>query len=150
MRRFHWSGLAWRIDLPFLVEPQEVEDVSNIPFVFTNNCANPNVLGMVREGLSILAPSQRMKTVMGSKKVIAARRQPRNLKSLLFRPRFYTNFQASKGSVRPCKEDVNRGRLRGRPCKCCESLNRCTHLTFKGSDTPILQMKPCLTCWSLS
>ena len=115
---------------------EEVEDASNIPFVYTNNCANPNVLGMVREGLSILAPSQRMKTVMGSKKVIAARRQPRNLKSLLFRPRFDTSLQTSKGSVRPCKEDMNRGKLRGRPCKCCDSLSKCTHLTFKGSDTP--------------
>ena len=43
-----------------------------------------------QKSLDILARSQRMTTVMQNKKVVAARRQPRNLRSLLFRPRYET------------------------------------------------------------
>ena len=44
----------------------------------------------MRDGLSILAPNKHMKTVMKDSKIIAARRQMRNLKSLLFKSYFYT------------------------------------------------------------
>ena len=121
------------------------EQTENIPFVFTNNCANPDVLNLVRNGLDILAPSDRMKNVMQNKKIVAARRQPRNLKSLLFRPRFDRSIQPSRGSVKPCKKDSNRGRLRGRPCKCCDSMQECTTLTFKGSNEPF-QLRYHFTC----
>ena len=44
----------------------------NITFVHTNNCANPAVLDTVRDGLSILLPSQRMNKVMENKRIVAA------------------------------------------------------------------------------
>ena len=109
---------------------------SNIPFVFTHNNANPNVLNTVRRSLDILAPSERMSRVMKDKKIIAARRQPRNIRSLLFKPRFEMNKQTTKGNVLACRNDPNRNKLRGRPCKCCDYLQECTHLTFKGTDEP--------------
>ena len=109
---------------------------SNIPFVFTHNCANPYVLNTVRDSLNILAPSQRMTTVMKDKKIIAARRQPHNIRSLLFKPRFDTNSSTVKGSVLPCKKDPNRTLTRGRPCKCCDYLQECNSFVFKGSNEP--------------
>ena len=112
------------------------EQMSSIPFVFTNNCCNPEVLNTVRRGLDILKPSERMQTVMKDKTVVAARRQPRNLKSILFKPRFDSHTNKDKGSVLPCKKDSNRKKTRGRPCKCCDLLQECTHIIFKGANEP--------------
>ena len=120
-------------------------DSPSIPFVFTNNCANPEVLDTVRRGLDILTPSDRMRDVMQNKRVIAARRQPRNMKSLLFRPRFETDNERSPGSVMPCKKDPKRGKARGRPCKCCDSLRECESFCFEGSDTPF-ELRHHFTC----
>ena len=117
-------------------DEQNAEQTSTIPFVFTNNCSNPEVLNTVRRGLDILTPSVRMQTVMKDKSVVAARRQPRNLKSILFKPRFDTRTDQGKGSVLPCKKDPNRKKTRGRPCKCCDLLEECTHIKFKGSNEP--------------
>ena len=86
-----------------------------------------------------------MTTVMKDKKIIAARRQMRNLKSLLFKSRFDTNDQNSKGSVLPCKEDKNRRQTRGRPCKCCDSIQECTSFLFKNSTEPF-ELRYHFTC----
>ena len=64
--------------------------------------------------MKILTPSAQMATVMKDKKIVAARRQTQNLKSILFKPRFDTTVHMSKGSVLPCKKDKNRGSQRGR------------------------------------
>ena len=120
------------------------ESSNNIPFVYTNNCANPNILSTVRRGLDILLPSDRMKTVMKDKKIVAARRQPRNMKALLFRPRFETT-QRLPGSVLSCKDDPNRTKTRGRPCKCCDLLQQCNSFKFEGSDEPF-ELRYHFTC----
>ena len=140
---------ARRLDRLAILNPisnSESETPSNnIPFVYTNNCANPDVLNIVRNGLSILAPSEHMTTVMKDKKIIAARRQMRNLKSLLFKSRFDTSDQNSKGSVLPCKKDKNRRQTRGRPCKCCDSIQECTSFLFKNSTEPF-ELRYHFTC----
>ena len=83
---------------------------------------------------------------MENKTIVAARRQPRNLKSLLFQPRFDTSTDhANKGSVRPCRKDSTRAKTRGRPCKCCDYLPECTHITFKGSTEPF-EIRHHFTC----
>ena len=120
------------------------ESSNNIPFVYTNNCANPNILSTVRRGLDILLPSDRMKTVMKDKKIVAARRQPRNMKALLFRPRFETT-QKPPGSILSCKDDPNRTKTRGRPCKCCDLLQQCSSFKFEGSDEPF-ELRYHFTC----
>ena len=120
-------------------------DTSNIPFVFTNNCANPDVLHTVRRGLDILLPSDRMNTVMQNKKVVAARRQPKNMKALLFRPRFESSDQRKTGGILPCKKDPNRKRTQGRPCKCCDLLQECTSFNFKGTAEPF-ELRYQFTC----
>ena len=117
----------------------------DIPFVFTNNCANPNVLNTVRDSLNILTPSERMTTVMKNKKIVAARRQPKNIKSLLFKPRYDTDKSVSRGSVMPCKKDLNRVRVRGRPCKCCDLLQECESFTFEGAPQPF-EIRHHFTC----
>ena len=123
----------------------EDEESNNVNFVFTNNCQNPNVLNIVREGLQILTPSERMQTVMQNKKIMAARRQPRNMRSLLFCPRFETTPSTNRGGVLPCRNDPNRTMIRGRPCKCCDLLQECSQITFHGSDTPF-EIRYNLTC----
>ena len=82
----------------------------------------------------MLAPSPRMSEVMSGKKIVAARRQPPNLKSHLFRPRFDMSPSATKGSVVACKNIPNRKPTRGQPCRCCESLNECSSFRFYGSN----------------
>ena len=136
------SGIARArgLDREAILSASEVNSTSDsavtIPFTYTYNCANPDVLDTVRRGLDILAPSERMGKVMKDKSIVAARRQPHNLKSLLFKPRFDTRTDRAKGSVLPCKKDPNRGITRGRPCKCCDYLQECTSITFKGATTP--------------
>ena len=70
----------------------------NIPFVHTFNSANPQVLDIIRQSTSLLTPSERMMSVMNSRKIIAARRQPPNLRSLLFHPRFEGLDHSAPGS----------------------------------------------------
>ena len=82
---------------------------------------------------------------MQNKKIIAARRQPRNMKSLLFRPRFESNKTSPTGSVMPCKKDLNRKKTRGRPCKCCDLLRECETFCFEGSQTPF-ELRCNFTC----
>ena len=82
---------------------------------------------------------------MNNKKIIAARRQPRNIKSMLFRPRFDSTQPTSVGSVKPCRDDPNRKVGRGQPCRCCEFLNICTSITFHGS-TQAFEIRHHFTC----
>ena len=82
---------------------------------------------------------------MRDKKIVAARRQTRNLKSLLFKPRFDTSTQQTKGSVLPCKKDTNRTITRGRPCMCCDHVQECTTFQFKNSNEPF-ELRYHFTC----
>ena len=114
--------------------PPKTSDQTTIPFVFTNNCSNPQVLDVIRNSTHMLIPSERMRNVMKDKKIVAARRQPPSLKSHLFRPRFESIPQASLGSVVSCRNLPNRKPTRGQPCRCCDSINECTTFKFHGSD----------------
>ena len=71
---------------------------------------------------------------MGNKKVVAARRQPQNIRSMLFRPRFESSQPATQGGVKACRDDPNRKVGPGQPCRCCDLLDVCSAMTFKGSD----------------
>ena len=154
LRKKHYPPLVIRngierareIDRQTLLQPhRETEQTNDIPFVFTHNCSNPQVLDLVRQSTSLLAPSERMTEVMGNKKIIAARRQPPSLRSYLFKPRFDTNLSTSRGSIIPCRDDPNRPVMRGRPCACCDYLNQCTEFKFFGSDEPF-ELRYHFTC----
>jgi hypothetical protein len=112
------SGMeqARSINRQSLLQPQlkPTEDII-IPFVFTHNGSNPQVLDTVRQSSNLLAPSKRMTAVMKDKRIVAARRQPPNIKSMLFRPRFESSPPFTRGSVLPCRKDPNR-KAKGRPC----------------------------------
>ena len=126
---------ACGIERRVLLDSQDkTEGNKDIPFVFTHNSANPQVLDLVRQSTSLLAPSERMNRVMQNKRIIAARRQPPSLRSFLFKPRFDSTPQTTRGSVVPCRDDPNRNKTRGRPCGCCEYLNQCSSFKFFGSD----------------
>ena len=140
---------ARSISREVLLQPQNpVQSSQNkdIPFVFTHNCANPQVLDVVRQSTSLLAPSERMTSVMNNKKIIASRRQPPSLKSFLFKPRFNSSQPpSSHGSITPCRDDPNRKRGPGRPCQCCDLMNQCTSFQFFGS-TETFELRHHFTC----
>ena len=71
---------------------------------------------------------------MNNKKIVAARRQPPNLKKQLFQPRFETTPPTNLGSVTACKNVPGRKPTRGQPCRCCDALNECTSFRFHGTD----------------
>ena len=75
-----------------------------------------------------------MKSVMDGRKIIAARWQPPNLKSLLFCPRFEGQVHTTPGSVTACCK-IKR-KARGQPCKCCDNINECSSFLFHGSNEP--------------
>ena len=82
---------------------------------------------------------------MTDKKIIAAKRQPRNIRSMLFRPRFQSTQFSSQGSVSACRYDPNRVAGPGQPCRCCNYLNICTSITFEGSSQPF-EIRHHFTC----
>ena len=82
----------------------------------------------------MLLPSERMTAIMANKKIVAARRQPPNLKMHLFHPRFETAPPVNRGSIIPCKKVAGRKPMRGQPCKCCEVINECMTFRFFGAD----------------
>ena len=124
---------ACAIDRSVLLNPSSQTQRQTIPFVFTNNSSNPQVLDIIRSSSHMLVPSERMKRVMENKKIVAARRQPPSLKGHLFQPRFETTPQNSRGSVTPCRKVPGRKPTRGQPCRCCDVLNECTSFKFFGS-----------------
>ena len=124
---------------------RETTTSRDIPFVFTNNSSNPDVLDSVRKGAEILLPSQRMQTVMSNSRIIAARRQPQNIRSILFRPRFDQTQNDSRGSVKACRNDTNRKVGPGQPCRCCDYMNECSSITFHGSNDPF-EIRHHFTC----
>ena len=140
---FNRALLLNRDDL--LADVSPIDASSNLPFVFTNNCANPNVLDSVRKAAEIMLPSDRMREVMSDRKIIAAKRQPRNIRSLLFRPRFQVDQSSSQGSVIACRDDPNRVAGPGQPCRCCDYLNICSTITFEGSNQPF-EIRHHFTC----
>ena len=71
---------------------------------------------------------------MNGRKIVAARRQPANLRSLLFRPRFEGPGQSTPGSVTACRKVKKK--VRGQPCKCCDNINEVSTFQFHGSDEP--------------
>ena len=83
-----------------------------------------------------MLPCNRMQEVMSNKKIIAAKRQPRNIKSMLFRPRFQTSQSSSQGSVVACRDDPHRAPGPGQKCRCCDYLNICTSFNFEGASQP--------------
>jgi hypothetical protein len=128
---------------------EKSKDSEGIPFVFTHNCNNPQVLNSIHKSLEILAPSQRMQKVMKNKKIIAARRQPPNIKSILFRPRFDTSTASSRGSVLPCRKDPNKKKTGGQPCKCCDLLEECTQFQFSDSNE-MFELRWHFTCETMN
>ena len=88
-----------------------------------------------------------MREVMTNKKIIAARRQPRNIKSMLFRPRFQLNSAPtqSQGGVTACRDDPNRRAGPGQPCRSCDYLDICSSISFEGSSQPFEIRHP-FTC----
>ena len=61
---------ARAIERQILLSPQtQTSSGENIPFIFTNNSANPQVLDLVRSATHMLAPSPRMSEVMSGKKI---------------------------------------------------------------------------------
>jgi hypothetical protein len=122
--------------LTLLVPSDKPEEKQGIPFLLTHNCKNPQITSMIMNGLDLLAPSKRMQRVMDTKKVIAARRQPPNIKQMLFCPRFETAIPSSPGSVIPCRNNANKKPTRGALCKCCDLLDECTDFLFAHSSEP--------------
>ena len=120
-------------------------ETRDIPFVFTNNSCNPNVIDSIRNGADVLLPSDRMRKVMSDRRIIAARRQPQNIRSMLFRPRFDTNQSSVKGSVKPCKSDPNRKIGPGQPCRCCDLIDECSSIRFHNS-TENFEIRHHFTC----
>ena len=124
---------ACAIERSTLLANKENSSQETIPFVHTNNCSNPQVLDIIRHSTHMLAPSERMQNVLANKKIVAAKRQPPNLKLQLFKPRFDTRSSSAKGSVTACRNLPNRKPMRGQPCRCCNSLNECNSFKFFGS-----------------
>jgi len=82
-----------------------------IPLITTHNPNNPNVLGTVKAGLTILKSSLRLSNLIDSHRIINSKRQPPNLKKLLTKAKFssipITQTITSCGNVR---------------CKCCDVI----------------------------
>ena len=133
-----------RSDL-LLQKDSTANTAKDIPFVFTNNSSNPSVIESVRNGADVLLPSERMRNVMSNRKIIAARRQPHNIRSMLFRPRFAPSESDTNGSVKACKNDPNRKVGPGQPCRCCDYLNECSSFSFHGASEPF-QIRHHFTC----
>ena len=83
------------------VKPKEKSDV--LPFVFTHNPHNPNLVPIVKSTLDILGTNPRMNKVLASTKYITSRRQPSNLSKLLTRASFtMSTTTRSDGGSRKC------------------------------------------------
>ena len=147
-----WNGIerAKAIARDSLLHPQitSTQD-QNLPFVFTNNSSNPQVLDIVRQSTHLLVPSKRMGAVMSNRKIVAARRQPPSLKTHLFRPRFESKPQDSNpGSVTACRNVPNRKPTRGQPCRCCDAINECSSFQFSANE--IFELRWHFTCDSMN
>ena len=84
--------------------PKDTTD-NLLTFVSTYNPRNPDMFSVIRESISILNASPKMDKAMKEIKLIPSRRQPENLKRILTRAKFATNYGTSnEPKVSQCKD----------------------------------------------
>ena len=117
---------------------------STIPFVHTHNDKNPNVTHAIIGGLEMMAPSQRMSSILNSNKVVAARRQPPNMRNMLFHSRYEGTNTKPQNGIFPCTPPDGPPRP-GRKCICCDMLETGDTFNFAHHDKPFNILYP-FTC----
>jgi len=125
---------ACAIPQNILRQPKQKSTLNILPFVFTHNPQNPNLVPLVRSTLDILKTNTHMKKVLESSKFIPSKRQPPNLGNLLTRAKF-SDKKSISGSYR-C------GDAR---CSNCEYMNETDkiHITSTGKTFKIKQHMTC-------
>ena len=85
------NGLKKATEIPQeqLRTPKEKTQEGNIlTFVSTNNPRNPNFYPIIKESISVINASPKMKRELNKTKLIPSKRQPQNLKRILTRAKF--------------------------------------------------------------
>ena len=96
------------------VKPKD--NIDTLPFVFTHNPSNPNMVPLVKSTLNILNTDSRMKKVLDSTKFIASRRQPNNLGRMLTKACFTMSTRENVGQSSKCNDPR---------CGTCNHLHEC-------------------------
>ena len=70
-----------------------------IPFVSTFNQKNPEIFPVIINNLSILEKDEKMNDIFSKYKFIKSERQPYNLKRLLTKAKFTSNYEQTVGKM---------------------------------------------------
>ena len=109
------------------------ETTNNITMVYTYNQNNPDIRRIIQSSLEYLKSSTRMTNILNETKIIYAKRQPKNLKSLLCSSMYLENVETC--SISKCKSQ----------CVTCSHLVEATSIKFKNSDN-VFVLKSNFTC----
>ena len=128
---------AKSIPVEILRTPKEKKSEKILPFVFTHNPRNPNMVSLVHSTLDVLQSDNRMNETLKSNKVIISRRQPSNLKSLLTRAKFCSDIDTNGGSSK-CQD---------KRCGTCPFLRETDHIEIKSTGESF-KIKTSMNCKS--
>ena len=117
------------------VKPKQDEDA--LPFVFSHNPCNPNLVPLVRSSLDIMKTNPRMKKVLQRTRFIPSKRQTKNLGNILTRASFNSNEKMNHGSFK-CND---------KRCRTCPYMNegKTIRITSTGRDFNIKERMNCKT-----
>ena len=109
-----------------------------LPFVYTHNPKNPNMVPLIRSSLELLKSNPHMNKVLNSSKFVPSKRQPPNLGKLLVRAKF-SDSKTTGGSFK-CGD---------KKCSNCQNMNETQHIQITSTGRQF-EIRQRLTCKSVN
>ena len=133
---------AKNIPLEELRHPKEKQSAKEpLAFVSTHNPRNPDMFKIIKETISLLDASPKMKKALAKYKLINSKRQPKNLKQMLTRAKFIANQANPINDVDSFKVT----KCQNKRCGTCPLLLETSTIKFKNTDE-IFNIKTKMDC----
>ena len=109
-----------------------------LTFVSTNNPRNPNFFPIIKESISILNASPKLKNKLQNTKLIQSKRQPQSLKRILTRAKFTTGDPiVDKPKVSKCND---------KRCQTCKHIVECSQVEINKTSKTTFNIKNNMNC----
>ena len=135
----NWFEKAKGIPQERLRTPKEkILEQNLLTFVSTNNPRNPQFFPIIKESISILNASPKLKNKIENTKIIPSKRQPQNLKRILTRAKFTSeNRIDSKPKVTKCDD---------KRCETCKQIVVCSQVVINKPNKTLFNIKNNMDC----
>ena len=133
------SGIqkAKSIPLEELRQTKQKENTTQpLAFVTTHNPRNPDMFQVIKNTISLLDASPKMKRAMEKVQLINSKRQPPSIKQMLTKARFVSN--TANLPTHNNDNNLKVTKCNNKRCGTCSLIFECNEIKFKNSDKPFI------------